>query len=81
MEGRLPVVRMTANAASVHHRSPVAAKIIWFRLLFRGQEDVYCRGTNESGDEDFGKRLEKHLGRLLRRQEPGPKTSLKPIVM
>lgn len=34
---------MTTNTASVHHRSPVAAKIALFRLLFRGRDDVYPR--------------------------------------
>jgi putative transposase len=52
----------------------------WRRLLTSAvsEEDLKLFRAHEStgrvlGDEDFQKRLEKKLGRVLRRQKPGPK--------
>ncbi|NLF09099.1 MAG: hypothetical protein GX594_14150 [Pirellulaceae bacterium] len=40
---------------------------------FREQE----RTGRVLGDDDFQKRLEQNLGRILRRQKPGPKNASK----
>jgi superfamily II DNA or RNA helicase/very-short-patch-repair endonuclease len=45
---------MTAQDSSLHHRSPPEAKIVLFRSLFRGRDDVYprrfqSRKTGKSG--------------------------------
>ena len=54
----------------------------WRRLLTRAakEEEIEMFRRHERtgrvlGDEDFQKRLEKNLGRVLRRQKPGPKRS------
>jgi putative transposase len=52
----------------------------WRRLLTSAatEEEIEMFRQHERtgrvlGDEDFQKRLEKNLGRVLRRQKPGPK--------
>jgi putative transposase len=52
----------------------------WRKLLCSAvsEEDIKLFRQHEStgrvlGDDEFQKRLEKKLGRLLRRQKPGPK--------
>ena len=52
----------------------------WRRLLSSAatEEQIKAFGEHERtgralGDDDFQKRLEKKLGRVLRRQKPGPK--------
>lgn len=56
----------------------------WRRLLCSAvtEEELNAFRAHERtgrvlGDEDFQKRLEKNLGRILRRQKPGPKTDAK----
>ena len=52
----------------------------WRRLLTSAVSEEQLQEFREHertgrvlGDEDFQKRLEKNLGRVLRRQKPGPK--------
>jgi len=53
----------------------------WRRLLTSAATEEQIKVFREHertgrplGDDDFQKRLEKKLGRVLRRQKPGPKT-------
>jgi putative transposase len=52
----------------------------WRRLLSSAATEEQIKAFREHertgrpmGDDDFQKRLEKELGRVLRRQKPGPK--------
>ena len=52
----------------------------WRRLLSSAATEQQIKAFREHertgrplGDDDFQKRLEKKLGRVLRRQKPGPK--------
>ena len=52
----------------------------WRRLLTSAATEDQIKAFREHertrralGDDDFQKRLEKELGRVLRRQKPGPK--------
>jgi putative transposase len=56
----------------------------WRRLLSGAVSEEQLRGFREHertgrvlGDEGFQKRLEKRVGRVLRRQKPGPKKGSK----
>jgi putative transposase len=56
----------------------------WRRLLLSAVPEEELRQFRQHqrtgrvlGDDDFQKRLEKNLGRVLRRQKPGPKRTAK----
>ena len=56
----------------------------WRRLLTSAVSEEQLKEFREHertgrvlGDDDFQKRLEKKLGRVLRRQKPGPKKASK----
>jgi putative transposase len=58
----------------------IAGKGNWRRLLTRAVSEEELREFHKHertgrvlGDDEFQKRLEKKLGRVLRRQKPGPK--------